>query len=92
MTKGQEEFIDQMTRKLLVEWCDGSVQWGLAEVPLWASIYTDHAVAKKWISVSTNPVQLGQAPLSTIPPNPTGVINARILAAGWETAARFLKR
>lgn len=81
MTKGQSEFLDQMTRKLLVEWCDKALRasedtfCGDA-----ASLgpYLAHAVAKKWLSVQ----QERHDKLHTY----------RILAAGWETAARFLKR
>ena len=78
MTKGQEEFIDQMTRKLLVEWCDTSLR-NCAGGPLCIceahAIYRDHATTKKWLSVKD--MSTGEN---------------KILATGWETAARFLKR
>lgn len=76
MTKGQEEFIDQMSRKLMVDWCHESLREngaGIA-VPERLTVYRDHAVTKKWLSA------------------PDGMGECRILAAGWETAARFLKR
>ncbi|OHD26618.1 MAG: hypothetical protein A2Y38_15700 [Spirochaetes bacterium GWB1_59_5] len=78
MTKGQEEFIDQMTRKLLVAWCDRALKLGAVENGLHISkeeaVYQEHAVEKKW---------LGK-------PDSNGF--QRILSPGWETAARFLKR
>jgi hypothetical protein len=81
-TQGELAFIDQMTRKRLVDWCD-RVARGLPldlleeGAPSPGSIkafrispYAEHAIAKKWLSVN----------------------GSHILAAGWDTAARFLKR
>lgn len=77
---GEQEFINQKTRELMVTWCDGSVILGgithLALVrdstfpvqPL--QPYVDFAISKKWISAD----------------------GKKILSAGWDTAARFLKR
>ena len=80
-TKGELEFIDQMTRKLMVEWCHEVVQHGIlpwvaqtSQAPKGLSYllrhYIDYAAKKKWISAD----------------------KSKILAAGWATAARFLKR
>lgn len=83
MTKGQEAFLDQMTRKLLVDWCDAALTGGgdtfSAENHL-RSPYLKYAVEKKWLSVATSPV--AGRPFTTY----------RVLAQGWDTAARFLKR
>ena len=77
MTKGQDEFIDQMTRKALVGWCDRALRASDLLVNIYEdeAHYRDHALAKKWISAPTEP--LG---------------SYKILAAGWETSSRFLKR
>lgn len=72
-TKGQLEFIDQYTRKLLVKWCDTQLHTG--EMPTdngtgRGVLYLQYATKKKWVSAD----------------------GTRVLAAGWATAARFLKR
>lgn len=77
MSKAQDEFLDQMTRKLLVDWCD----WSLREngspvaIPAAQDPYRLYAEQKKWLSSKDGA---------------TGT--SRVLATGWETAARFLKR
>lgn len=77
MTKAQDEFLDQMTRKLLVEWCDWSLRKNetTLAIPAAQDVYRLHAEHKKWLSAKDGA---------------TGTV--RILATGWETAARFLKR
>lgn len=76
MTKGQQEFVDQMTRKLIVHWCDAAVKQGeeMVLIPEDQVAYRDYAITKKWLSASD------------------GVGTCRILSNGWATAARFLKR
>ena len=75
-TAGEQEFINQKTRELMVNWCHLSVigastAHGFADLanPDLA-IYLEFAKSKKWISMD----------------------GTRILSAGWDTAARFLKR
>jgi hypothetical protein len=80
MTKGQEEFLDQMTRKLLVGWGYDAI---LNETVTFVQgdgnkdPFIQHAVAKKWIS-----------PVS----NTQHDYTYKILSGGWDTATRFLKR
>ena len=77
MTKGQQDFLDQMTRKLTVEWCATAVKIDddCICIPESQAVYRDYAVTKKWLSAKDGP---------------TG--SNRILSSGWATAARFLKR
>jgi len=77
MTKGQQDFVDQMTRKMTVEWCKTAIETDddLICIPEFQAVYRDHAVTKKWLSAKSG----------LLGPN-------RILGAGWSTAARFLKR
>jgi hypothetical protein len=72
MDKGQTDFVDQMTRKMLVTWCATaiSIPDGILSLP--DSVFLQHALDKKWL------VRVG-----------TGF---RVLASGWATATRFLKR
>lgn len=65
----EQVFIDQMTRKKMVEWCDHEVQHP-DEKDLFEPPYRDYAISKGWLSKD----------------------GTKILAAGWQTAARFLKR
>ena len=77
MTKGQEEFVDQLTRKLLVDWCDLSLRnagGGTIAIPEAQMVYRDHALSKKWLSAKGSPG------------------SDEVIGAGWETAAKFLKR
>jgi len=79
MTKNEAMFLDQYTRKLMVEFCKSQMthEDPFKGVPGWMSrekaeqIFVDYAVSKKWLSVKEP---------------------RRVLAAGWATAARFLKR
>lgn len=78
MTKGEEEFIDQMTRKMMVDWCLDAV--GLANFSSGVGDddpFIQHALKKKWISGVSHT---------------SDTHTYRILSGGWETAARFLKR
>ena len=87
MTKPQEEFLDQMTRKMMVEWCDTQITSADAEnTPLVnllnpKMVYVLHAAQKRWVNLLGN-VKDAQGTIVTI----------KILAPGWETASRFLKR
>jgi len=79
MTKGEEAFLDQYTRKLMVDLCRSQMAYG---DPLKGMRYKSHpldsadapflryAVKKKWVNKDLSAV----------------------LGAGWMTAARFLKR
>lgn len=75
-TAAELKFIDQMTRKLMVNWADQQARYG--EVPDLPSMsknssslfYVDYARSKGWISKKDN----------------------RVLATGFATAASFLKR
>ena len=70
------EFINQMSRKLMVEICDVAIR--CPDKPVFTGgqaegefrPYYDHMKSKGWISKD----------------------GTRVLAAGWQTAARFLKR
>jgi len=73
----EQEFINQMTRKMMTAWCNEAVTARKQSVTPHDghAVYRDFAISKKWLSVK-NPA--------------TG--EHTILAAGWDTAARFLKR
>ena len=50
-SKAEENFIDQCTRKLLVEWAKQSIAFGGLSEPAGARmIYFDHALAKGWLT------------------------------------------
>jgi hypothetical protein len=74
----EQLFIDQMTRKFMVDWCDAYLKSNKMLGPLqqsgsspWTpSVYLQHAMDKGWVSKD------GQ----------------KILSSGWQTATRFLKR
>ena len=76
-SKGELAFIDQMTRKLLVEWGDCQIQTGSLTFPevkgedLRSNPYVEHALAKAFLTK--------REPL-------------RLTAKGWAAAASFLKR
>ncbi len=80
-TKGQDEFIDQQTRALMVAWCDRAIRdsdfltHAVSAVSTQDDlVYAQYATNKKWLSA----------------PDPVG--DRRILAAGWAIATSFLKR
>ena len=79
-TAAQKDFLDQMTRKLLVDWCAESLMadFGLAAVSVSYMPYLEYAISKKW--VSKDPVVKGENR------------EVKILSVGWDTASRFLKR
>ena len=75
-TKSEEAFIDQYTRKLLVEWAvhmilypDGSIE--NPEIRYILNPYIDHALSKGWLTKRE--------------PH-------RLTAKGFQVAASFLKR
>lgn len=71
MTKAEQYFIDQMTRKMLVEWAENFIEHSqMPSLPSYKRVFVEHAQKKGWVSAD------GQ----------------RILAAGFNTAAAFLKR
>ena len=63
MTKGEEEFVNQMTRKKMVEWCDLALSRNDRTIPREASdvVYLDHAVRKGWLSAAIGDPQIGRA-------------------------------
>ena len=81
-TAGQAKFIDQYTRKLMVQWCHETLQMnrslvarpGGLQAPAFGldrdNVYVQYAISKKWVSAKDD----------------------KILSAGWATAAAFLKR
>lgn len=76
-SKGEEAFIDQYTRKMMVEWAKQSIAFGGLNEPTPADIkggmmvYFDHALSKGWLTKRT--------------PH-------RLTAKGFQVAASFLKR
>lgn len=81
MNKAETNFVNEMTRKLLVSWCHHYIQVGLAPEqtsgvlfsegyakPM--QVYIEHAKKKGWVSANEE----------------------RVLAAGFNTAASFLRR
>jgi hypothetical protein len=49
-SKGQQNFIEQMTRRKLVKWCDEATHSGVPTVRLLDSPYVRHGQQKKFIS------------------------------------------
>lgn len=47
-SKGEIAFIDQMTRKLLVQWADNQVRSGHIGKDL-PGVYVEYAISKKWL-------------------------------------------
>ena len=76
-SKGEQAFIDQYTRKMMVAWAKQSIAFGELNEPIPADIkggmmvYFDHALAKGWITKRE--------------PH-------RLTAKGFQVAASFLKR
>ena len=76
-TKAEEAFIDQFTRKLLVEWARQTIAFGLINNPTKADIaqgttlYFEHAKERGWVGKSEPP---------------------KLTAKGFAAAAAFLKR
>ncbi len=77
LTKGQAEFVNQMARKLLVNWCLTALTQ-TEPLRVTDDVFSRYARDKKWISDVGLPGD--------------GIVEIRILSAGWDTAARFLKR
>ncbi len=86
-TIAQQDFIDQMTRKLMVDWCEqaltapeGSDTFGVfVENTSPESPYIKYAISKKWIKEDG-------VPRTTAPRF------YKVLSPGYDTAQRFLKR
>ena len=76
-TKAEENFIDQYTRKMMVEWAKQSIAFGSVSEPTTADlksgmmVYFDHALAKGWLTKRT--------------PH-------KLTAKGFNVATSFLKR
>lgn len=79
LTKSQEAYMDQKTRQLLVGWCDGSLTHitGPGET---VSIPNTQDIYRVHAESKKWLSARDHAGMS------------RVLSAGWETAARFLKR
>lgn len=83
-TANEQDFIDQFTRRAMVDWCHRAIKNENAEATITLDVnlhmpYVGYAVSKKWLSVKA----VGQD---------GGTTTYRVLSAGWQTAARFLKR
>lgn len=51
MSEAYDQFLDQMTRKLLVDWCLSSCRrGGFPLMPENDTIFIDYAVSKGWLS------------------------------------------
>ena len=75
-TAGETKFIDKMTRKLLVGWCDQAIRSGDPIIKLDPQDpYVQHALTRKGAFLSTKRV-------------PPGMF--RILNTGYQAAASFL--
>jgi hypothetical protein len=74
------EFVDQMARKIIVDWCDRSLVSATATIAVFDDVYAKHALEKRWIALASDGIR------------DKGQIGIRILASGWDTAARFLRR
>ena len=93
MTKGEEEFIDQMTRKYLVEWCDCVVRDCFPA-------YTNEAILERTeheadrMGNKFDRYSLPNDPYTryAIDKKWISAERTKILSAGWDTASRFLKR
>jgi hypothetical protein len=73
---GEEAFINEITRKFLVAWCQHQIETEGLPSPDWPGLegwtqpYIEYAQKKGWLSKD----------------------GTRILAPGWKTAATFLRR
>lgn len=47
---GEQEFINQMTRKKLVDWCYDAIHGGSFSVVMQDRHYLEYAKLKKWVS------------------------------------------
>ena len=53
MTKAEEEFVNQMARKMLVDWCLFYLQHGTLPTDLMPeNVFVAHAIEKGWVSAS----------------------------------------
>ena len=51
LTAGEAKFLDQMTRKFMVEWCHEQLISGNAPtIGSALKVYRDYAITKKWLS------------------------------------------
>jgi len=74
------DFVDQRTRSLMVEWCD----WALQERP----VQTSYGDAQLTLTIPHRWIYIEYAILKKW----LSADGQRVTAAGWGTAARFLKR
>jgi len=61
LSGGQNQFLDQYTRHLMVQWCHSAlVNSEGTGIPVWNNpehgVYRNHAVTKKWISAKDGKV------------------------------------
>jgi hypothetical protein len=54
MTKSEEAFVDQMTRKMLVGWCQYYIETGMlpSDLDPNKSVFVKHAIDKGWLASS----------------------------------------
>jgi hypothetical protein len=51
LTSGEAKFLDQYTRKLMVQWChEALVSDSPPKIPPEYKVYRDYAITKKWLS------------------------------------------
>jgi len=50
MTDREKEFLDQMARKKMVEWCDMEIRIGSLKMEATDNPYFLHAISKGWVS------------------------------------------
>jgi len=87
LSSAAQLFVDQMARKLLVDWCYATIQ----SDGLYNPLQVAHEIETYKDGVVENPVPnvfLRHA----IDKGWVSKDGTKILASGWQTAARFLKR
>jgi len=82
LSKSEQLFIDQMARKKMVEWCDDALKTGFVRQPIMTAC----------VLPETDPPAPDAYLHHAIAKGWVSKDGTKILASGWETAARFLKR
>jgi len=82
LSKSEQLFIDQMARKKMVTWCDDALNTGFTRQPIMTAC----------ILPGNDPPCPDVYLYHAITKGWVSKDGTKILAAGWETAARFLKR
>ena len=85
MTAAEQKFIEQLTRKYLVEWATQVIGWEppdnvftLDTQQKFIKVTTDFALSKGWISLKQG--------------RPDGINSYKVLAAGFAVATSYIKR